>query len=156
MTTRTARAYWRFGIPRRRRAVGKAREVRIEPTKQTLAKLKLPPWQDWPSELKHAALAIDCAVRLLAGRSLCQAQDLGHVARKGVHWEDDSPQDRIIRRYQGWAACMERLRWPVQPVLEAVVQGHEPADPWLLRRALHLHATGQVLSGLGRSAKENT
>ncbi len=147
---RTAAAFWRFGIPRRRKAVGKAREFKVEPTPETLAKRKFPVWHGWPSELQLAAQAIDAAVRLLAGASICQAQDLLHVARKAADWEDDSPQAKVIRRYLGWCKLMTRVGWPIQPVLEAVVQGHAPANEWLLRRALHLHATGQILSGGSR------
>lgn len=146
VTTTTAKAYWRFGIPRRRKAVGKAREVRIEPTPETLAKRRFPPWHEWPSELQLAAFQIDLAVRLLGGASLCQAQDLLHVSKSAAP-EWSKGQRDVVLKYRGWAAMMERIRWPVQPVLWAVVQGGEPEDPWLLRRALHLHATGQVLSG---------
>ena len=80
MNAVTAKSFYRFGIPRRRRSIGKAREVRIEPTPETLAKLRPPVWHDWPSELQLACFRIDLAVRF--GRlpdSAWVAQRIGTV-----------------------------------------------------------------------------
>lgn len=148
MNATTRAAFYRFGIPRRRKAVGKAREVRVEPTPETLAKRRFPVWNAWHSELQLAAFQIDLAVRLLAGASVCQAQDLMHVS-KAAQPDWTRAQRHAVERYRGWTALMARIRWPLQPVLDAVVHGQHPGDEWLLKRALHLHATGQILTGIG-------
>ena len=146
MTAATLKAFYRFGIPRRRRSVGKARELRLEPTPETLAKRRFPVWHEWPSELQLACFRIDLAVRLIAGASVCQAQDLLHVSKSAAsNWT--RRQREAVAAYVGWTNAMKAVRWPLQPVLDAIVHGQEPADEWLLRRALHLHATGQILAG---------
>lgn len=115
-------------------------------TPETAAKLKPPPWNAWPSELQAAAIEIDLAVRLRAGASLCKAQVPGRSREKAAG--DLTPaQQAVLRRYAGWCAIMRRVGWRVDQVLVAVVLGEEGTDPWLLRRALHLYATGQVLTG---------
>lgn len=102
------------------------------------------PWQHWPDYLKHAALAIDVATRLVAGRCLCRASDVEHVGRPAkAEW---SPQQRaIVADYRGWQAQMTALGWDHQRVVDVIVHGGEPGDPYMLRLALNLYARGHTL-----------
>lgn len=154
IAARRRAAFWCLGR-RPKRSSRQSREIATPPTPETAAKRRWPVWaqpgREWPSEIQRAAHEIDLAVRLIAGASICQAQSMAHIARPGAaEWSEY--QQGVVRRYQGWRTLMVRLRWPLGAVEDVIVRGAEPADPWLLRRALHLHAHGQVLASLKPTA----
>ena len=94
-------------------------------TEQTRAKLQAPPWENWPSELKAAAIEIDLAVRILAGASLCQAQDMGHVAHVAAG-DASAYETALLRRYTWWRWRVVRRGWIVGRIVAVIVGAEHP------------------------------
>lgn len=142
MTAATAQAYWKAPMPKRRRAsVPKATPPDLG-TPETRARLQQAPWGDWPSDLKIAAAEMDVAFRLRAEACRARAQILARIGGQPGEWSGH--EKWCYKRYLGWLAMMNAVRWPIPPVIGIVVD-HEPVkDEWMLRQALQLWATGRV------------
>lgn len=118
-------------MPRRRRrssGIPKAAPPDLG-TPETAARLRPPPWHNWPSELQAAAIQIDHAVRLIAGNLLVQAQNTAAAAHyHPVDWDEDSPQAHQIARYRRWVHAMARHGIPLQATLDVIVWGKFPSN----------------------------
>lgn len=126
-------------IMKRKSKTKSATVSRVDPgTPETRAKLQQPPWDNWPSELKAAAIGIDLAVRLIAGASMAQAQDLEHVSHMAAQVLDEE-EERLLRRYGRWRDAMKARRWPVSTVLNVIIDLKPPTDTERLRQALKLY-----------------
>lgn len=135
---------------RRRASVPKASTV--DPgTPETAAKRVWPIWNQpgmddkreplaWPKELQEAAASIDVALRLVAGGSLAQAQNLLHIR----HRASEEPPDwekRLLRRYTFWRWEVVRHRIHLGRVIEAITGVAPCRDQDELKAALILWVT---------------
>jgi hypothetical protein len=116
------------------------REERIDPTWQTVAKLRQPIWQAWEPDLVAAAKEIEFAIRIIAGGSLVRVGTM--EARIDREWRPDlSKLERsVVVRYGHWRRAMEAERCHVGYVV-GILGCDEPVPfPGLLMHALRLYA----------------
>ena len=122
-------------------------------TPETRARLQPPPWAGWPQELQDAAIEMDTAIRVRAGRGLARGQALDPDKLGGDHKAGDlGPWERwCYGRYLVWLDLMARAghRKCITGICWAVIEAAPYPDMALLRAALRLWAM-QRLPGYPR------
>lgn len=119
-----------------------------EGTPETRARLRPPPWDGWPQELQDAAVEMDLAIRIRAGRGLARGQKLDPDAAGGDHKAGDlGPYERrCYERYVAWIDLMRLaglLRF-VPAICWFVVEAEAYPDVAMLRQALEMWASGRL------------